>query len=157
MQMPDVHALRDRIESERSCGQVSLFVEQRPQKDFPNVFQLLDYFTGGHGFRRIGDKWREVTRDFAERTLVWLLSRDLAYRAPLMSPSLATELATEFLAWFRDDATFFTNYLVNRDETAVMNGLSPCTGTPITDATFDAGILVVDSALLGILWFADED
>lgn len=150
-------ALRERIQSQRWCGQVFLFIEDRPVKDFGNVLQLVDYFAGAHGFREIGDEWREVTRDFADRTLIRLLSRDLAYRAPLMATSVASELAKEFLAWFADDARFFTNYLVNWDETAVINGVSPYTCMPITDATFDAGILVVDSTLLGILWFADED
>ncbi len=157
MQMNDVQTLRERIEHARSCGEVFLFVDERPAEDARNEVQLVDAFVGQHGFSEIGDQWREVTRDFAERTLIRLLSFDLAYRAPLVPETLARQFAKRFLGWFRSDVTFLTNHLVNSDETAVISGLSSYRSMPITDATFDAGIVAIDSALLGILWFADED
>ena len=153
-----IEALRETILSERSCGEVFLFVDELAGETASTTGRPpLDEFVERHGFKGIGGNWHEVSRQFAEGTLVWILGRDLAYGASIMNPRRAEGLAREFLAFFDDHARFFTNYAVREDEKAVMDRRASYAWAPLTEATFDAGIVVVDARLMGMLWVADED
>ena len=97
-------------------------------------------------------KYSEVDLIRARELLTYILHRDLAYNAPIMSIERAAELAERFLSQFENEnARFFTNGV----------DYSPVSGiqsfSPVTDATFDTGILVIGRSRSGCLWVEDED
>ena len=157
MQADSARSLHETIQSERHYGEVYLVVEDSSKDASLSIPERITVFMRRCGLNDIGDRWREVGRGFAERTLEWVLSRDLAYSARLMSTSRAKTLTDEFLGLFEDDAKFFTNYISTCGEDTVLDGLTSHVSDSVTDATFDIGILVVGSTHVGILWVADED
>ncbi len=151
----DAQTLLKKAQSERSCGRVLVIAEELPSDKPQRIPAVVDAFTSRHGLRSLGDHWHEVSAKFADTTLTWLLTHDLAYSAPLMSENVARELAEQFLGWFRPDASFFANLVV--DDEDVIRSPNEYVSMPLTNATFDAGIVGVDSKHIGIFWFSDED
>jgi hypothetical protein len=111
---------------------------------------IVDGFVDELGFHPIGDLWNQIDREDAELVLTRLLNKGQAYDVAIMEESRARELATMFLSLFAANATFYTNGPVSR-------GKAPAGWHPITDATFDRGIVCVDSVRVGIAWMQDED
>ena len=84
--------------------------------------------------------YRAIDRTEARAVLVEVLHRDLAYRAELMTPARAAELADAFLEeTARPGARYFT------------------ADQPATAATFDRGVLVLADSGSACLWVEDED
>jgi hypothetical protein len=80
---------------------------------------------------------------------VLILYEDLAYHVELMPHTDAQLLAGAFVAQFEAPARYFTNG-------EFVNGtLSQF--TPMTEATFNTGIVVLGLSSAGILWVEDED
>lgn len=97
---------------------------------------------------------REVPRSEARSILVSLLRQDMAYRAELMPQAEAESFADQFLGNFSsDDARFITN-LDQPD-----NPARPFDGgySPMTQSTFDGGIIGIENSLVGCFWVEDED
>ncbi|NTX26099.1 hypothetical protein HT746_02880 [Burkholderia pyrrocinia] len=84
--------------------------------------------------------YRKIDESTARYFIAEVLHRDQAYRAELMTVAQAEQLTAEFLDQFGVQAQYFTN-----------NWCS------VTDATFDAGVLVIGALLSGCLWVEDED
>jgi hypothetical protein len=95
------------------------------------------------------DRWTDLDAGQALDAATRILHLDLAYSGPVMKVELAKGLAARFLECCGRGAVFFTN------------GALALTGTgawsPLTDATFDAGIVGVAPGRVGLLWVEDED
>lgn len=100
-------------------------------------------------FRKLGDKWKEVTETDARHILTRIIAFDLAYGLPDIDKPLADTIRDSFLALFDQHSRYFTN------GTFDSKGLTGW--TPLSDATFDSGVVVMDSASIGLLWVEDED
>jgi hypothetical protein len=92
--------------------------------------------------------WRLIQVDTAKAILTRILWKDLAYSRERMSLSTAKRLAADFLANFVPPMLYVTNG---------ENLESNYSYDPITDATFDGGVIVFDGAKVGMLWVMDED
>jgi hypothetical protein len=90
--------------------------------------------------------------------LAAVLARDLAYDRELMDESKARALADEFLRQFGPNARFFTNREFRRQAADASEWVQrTAEWDPVTRATFDTGVVVVDVDRAGLLWFEDED
>jgi hypothetical protein len=130
--------IADEIIRVRDCGVVHCGVSVVRHAD---ILQLAEEF-GLHGKR---EAFSEITATAARALIEQVLSRDLAYRAAVMSAERAAELAERFLPQFGDRAKYFSN--------------GSCHGgwIPVTDATFDTGVLIIGTDCSGCLWVEDED
>jgi hypothetical protein len=87
----------------------------------------------------------------ARKAIESVLRTTLAYDVDWVDGATAERVAESFVACFEPEAAFWTNgHLWRR------NGDSRA-WTPIASATLDTGVVGVDGALAGVLWFIDED
>jgi hypothetical protein len=96
------------------------------------------------------ETWTDLDRQGALEVLTRVLHADLAYDMPMMTIDMADALACRFLACCGDTAVFVTNGSL---------ALAPTGGawSPLTDATFDTGVIAVSARRVGMLWVEDED
>ena len=121
--------------------------DRRLQEAQPDARHAVDEYVRSLGFSAIGEQWIEIDRNRAEAILSHFLSHDMAYGTVLMPVERARKMAGDYLDLFGEDsASFFTN----REGRAG-------TWTPISQATFDTGIVALDEEGIGILWVEDED
>lgn len=138
----------------RDCGQVFMeYVDVPHGSAEPLVLDALAVRVGGSP---LGDDWRTVSRDDAEVLLVRVFARDLAMNAPIMPEEDARGFARRFLALFGASARFFTNTSM-LDEEEDVDATWTGSWKPLTSATFDTGIAVVDGARAGLCWVTDDD
>jgi hypothetical protein len=110
------------------CGILSL--------EFPNVSALAHAF----GLRSGEECYREIDETSAREAVLRLLHIDLAYDAEVMPKIQAEQLSARFFDQFGVGSRYFTN-----------------NWCPVTDATFDEGVLVTGPDLSGCFWVEDED
>ncbi len=95
----------------------------------------------------------------AARHLVWrVLHRDMAYNTEIMPDARAAELTDRFLAQFGPGTRYFTNgtwHLLPVAEAGTV--IAGASWDPVTDATFDTGVLAISPECSGCLWVMDED
>ncbi len=139
----------DRIKEKRDCGRVTCAIFHREQVLPRN--ERLNFL----GLRNLPDhQWIEVSHDEAKDLLIEFLTHDLAYRYEIMPATDAAELIDAYLKNFENNTRMLTNTtMFNRDS----DPAGSYQLTPLTDATFDAGILFEDGGVVGILWVEDED
>lgn len=114
--------------------------------------QSIDSFVGRYKLAGIGDAWVEVSQDVAQQHLAEVLHRGLAYNGELIPRQRAAELASAFLAMF-PGGRYFTN-----TEDAPYDAKQSSHGwDPITQATFDTGIVALRGNEIGMIWLEDED
>jgi hypothetical protein len=123
------------------------------------IYQAPDLLAREFGLRSEPNIYRQVDAETARHILRKLLHKDMAYGSELLPISEANALANEFIELFSNlDPRFYTNgnWQLPPKQTAshVWKGN---TWNPATDATFDAGILVLGNQLSGCAWFEDED
>jgi len=107
------------------------------------------------GLSDSADCYREIDALEAARVLEYVLHRDLAYNVEIMPLGLAIELTAEFIAQFSGlSARFFTNGDWGRP--LLTQGIGH-RWSPVTTATFDAGVVVVSTEKIGCVWCLDED
>ena len=158
---------RARVQTVRACGVVH--VAERTRADLSRVAvgeiailgnprSVADALARGLDFHALGRSWRELARPEAHAVLAAVLARDLAYDGELMDESEARAFADEFLRQFSVDAQFFTNGEFRR-QAADASEQAQCTAEwdPLTEATFDTGVVAVDVDRAGLFWFEDED
>nr|MDO8110603.1 hypothetical protein [Candidatus Sigynarchaeota archaeon] len=92
--------------------------------------------------------WRLIQIETAEAILTRILWKDLAYSQERMNFSTAKRLTVDFFNNFVPPML----YLTNGEKSA-----QGYTWDPITEATFDGGVIVFDGQKVGMLWVADED
>jgi hypothetical protein len=104
-------------------------------------------------------KYRRVAKGEAEQVLKRILHKDMAYNSEIMSAQSAAQLSGEFLRRFDDGtASFYTNI----DYSGEGRALGPSTWAgpdwkPVTEATFDAGVIAISQTEAACLWIEDED
>jgi hypothetical protein len=143
----DFNKLTQIINDRRKAGVVHIKMVTH-NDGIQNALSIVSSLVSSLGFKIDKAIWNEVDSAFAEAHLTSILNKDLAYEVEIMPKEEANRLAIEFLKNFSGDKKIFTN-LRPSPETHVWN--------PVTKATFDTGIIVVDSLKVGILWVEDED
>ncbi len=97
---------------------------------------------------------REITREQAHELVAALIECDLAFHAPRGTKWEAESLASTFLGMFpSEEARFFTNGELGLEHIAVKSGA----WSPMTNATFDTGVVAVEGSRVGVFWVEDED
>ncbi|WP_413191927.1 hypothetical protein [Pararobbsia alpina] len=84
--------------------------------------------------------YREIDESTARSIAAEVLHRDQAYSVEIMTPDRAERLTAKFFEQFGAQARYFTN-----------------NWCPVTDATFDVGVIVIGAMQSGCLWVEDED
>jgi hypothetical protein len=116
-----------------------------PHSKGRNDKQIIDSYVESLGMYPIGDNWVQINRETASKILIDVLHRDLAYGDEIMSIEDATHLMTAFLERFTNNPLYYTNIVLGRS------------WMPVTGATFDAGVVVSDDILIGLLWAEEQD
>jgi hypothetical protein len=99
---------------------------------------------------RSPDAWTELDPRSALEVATRVLHTDLAYDTPMMTIELAEALAGRFVACCGEGASFVTNGSLAQRGTGGA-------WSPLTEATFDTGIIGVSLTRIGMLWVQDED
>ncbi len=102
-------------------------------------------------------KYHEIDITSAKRLLEVVLSEDMAYNAEIMPADDAAELVSRFLDHFGEEGVhYYTNgeFLGPRDLNVSWRRV---VWNPMTEATFDTGVMVIGHHGSGCLWIEDED
>jgi hypothetical protein len=102
---------------------------------------------------RIKGNWKEIDKSMAKQILEYILSFDMAYDIELDSKPLADKLSNYFFNQFLSDTKYYTNGDFDND----FGFFRLRSWTPITNSTFDTGVLGIDKNKIGILWAEDND
>lgn len=157
--VPDARSdISAELQAARKTGQSFAWVGKRPPGPDGEViakylsspmwpFSPADYwqFTGAPG------QLRAISQAQATARLRNCLHRGMAYNVEVMNQETATRLATIFVGLLSADASWWTNTSHERDDGRL------AAFSPLTDATFDSGVIGVARDSLAIAWFADED
>lgn len=147
--------VRDRIMAARPRVHVELRSRAAIGAEQADDRAAADAMTSALGLRILGAQWVPIDAAQGYQVAYEILWHDLAYRASwMMDRKHAEALAGEFLGHFAPDARFLTNF-VSLDPTFEV--LNVAMVDPVTDATFNTGIVVVDRNSVGFLWASDED
>ncbi len=95
----------------------------------------------------------EIDEQWAVELLTWLFGHTLAYDVKLMPDAQAADFASRFLELLPARRRWFTN---GSDR---WTGWEPRPNPfdPLTDYTFDTGLVVVADRRAWVAWFTDED
>jgi hypothetical protein len=155
----DLHTYGNYIATRRNDAGLVCDVSDCQQFLRGSPSEILDIYVAFLGLKPISDDWLEINQREADNLLISILSRDLAYNAPAGDEQSATVLARRFLHRFDPDARYFTNGTIalphqqRRPAThVIISGYSP-----LTEATFDTGVVALDTHQIGIIWVWDED
>ncbi len=138
----------------RSAGLVHCDIQIRFDPTGDCSVNRVDDYIAGLGHKRIDKQWIELKITDAERLLTTLLHKDMAHRCESMPIDLVLATIRLFFDQFSETAKFFTNAEWHPDKAGV---LSIQTWNPITNATFDSGIVACDNHQIGMIWIEDED
>ncbi len=152
----NVQEVCDAIARQRKYGQLTCAVGERTAPVDPRDYRaVVDEFVTTFGFTGLGDEWIEVGIDAAKTLVRRILFKDLAYSIAMMSDDEAALLTERFFGLFNGSVRCFTNG--NLVVPAADPAEVPGSWTPITEATFDAGVVCLGGSRIGILWVEDED
>jgi hypothetical protein len=102
-----------------------------------------------------GETILEVDRPTALVILTGLLLKDMAYGIQLMAPNEANSIADDFFSYFPEDGSrYYTNGRWDNYFVGMSSGYS---FVPMTEQTFDGGVIVISEKIAGCIWFEDED
>jgi hypothetical protein len=147
-----------RVRAARSCGVLHLYGRERTPEEQPaDSRAMIDGYVTELGFESPGENWCALSRAQALLIAAKVLERDLAYTSEVMPEAVARAFAEEFAAHFDDCAEFFTNATFEDHLARVAPGDSVSSWSPITEATFDTGVIAVDEHRVGLIWVEDED
>ncbi len=151
----EIAEIRTEIISKRQAGEVIIEIKEMA---FPKSAiklkprrEIIDLLMKALNYSPLGQQWKEINREEAQKILLLILTKDLAYNTNLMSLSDAKQLLLRFLSFFKADCQFFTNASFNNKYSRIKSWNS------ITQATFDTGVVIVNTNRIGILWVEDED
>lgn len=92
-----------------------------------------------------------LDRIAARAAIARALTTTLAYSSSWVEAARAESVGDAFVACFAPEATFRTN------GDLLIGEIGSAAWDPLTSATFDTGVVALDSATAGILWVVDED
>lgn len=153
-----VAELIESIRRERRYGVVTCAVEEgmAPGSSMTQALDAIDALVARHGLKGIGQDWVEVPYADAVAHLTAVLHRDMAYYSEIMPRGRAGELAERFLGLFAG-GRFFTNSEDGPRQQPPPSLPWSWGSSPLTDATFDTGVVAVAAGRTGQLWVEDED
>jgi len=146
---PAFQELRELALSKRQTGILTIAYEpvETVEQSSGNI---ADSFVESLGFKPLGKAWRQIERANANAIIEHILFQDLAYQYPQMEEKTAAFIAENFLALFsHHSCRCYTNGSINEQN---MLGWDP-----ISNSTFDHGIVAFDDKNIGIVWAEDED
>lgn len=138
------------MKAKRDAGYVTCEIGCR--KHSSNLHDV-NHFVKHHGYHGLDDQWNAVNEQTARNLITYILSKDLAYENSLSSEPIAFELCDYFFHCFTDDPVYDTN----ADVDVQSGGVRLSSWSPITQATFDAGLVVIDKKKIDMIWVEDED
>ena len=94
----------------------------------------------------LGERWIDISGQEAQILVEDFLYLDLAYNMPGMMVDEAPALAARFMTFTGAPRTCLTNIRSRRE-----------TWHPLSNATFDAGVVCIDAEQVVFLWVEDED
>ena len=151
----EIAELREEIISKRESGEVLLETKKlipSGNYDDENLMALVDSFVMQLGFSGIGDRWKHINRESAQKILNFILNKNLAYSSEeSITVTDAESIADRFMNLFKDNSQFFTNAIFNHNYSGLTEWDS------IAESTFDTGVVIVSNERIGILWVQDED
>ena len=153
-----IDSLTNEILSRRGRGGTTCVIKDRQAKDEGRekpVTVEVDSFLSELGFIGLGEKWDRISTRVGKAIAQRILQSDLAYNAPIMPETDSVWLAECFFSWFDQDACCFTNG--NAVLPLALPQEVPGASNPISQATFDSGVVCIDAHRIGILWVEDED
>jgi hypothetical protein len=104
----------------------------------------------------VRDTLEEIgTREHAVKILTRLIHQGMAYDSEIIPEKEAAQLAEIFISHFGNEARYYSNSPWKLNVLSQKNELS--SWDPLTEATFDSGIIIVGKSSIGIAWFEDED
>lgn len=151
------------IQTKRRCGRVSIQILDRSySKDWEEeLFEKIkkDFLSQEMSLEDFKKNLDKVTRNIASQIIISLLHKDMAYEAKIMKMSEAKEFANHFFSFFDKDALYYSNSDWNKNKYSKDEKFKFGLGAynPLTDSTFDSGVIICDSKKIGIAWFQDED
>jgi hypothetical protein len=163
---PWIEELRSDVGQRRSAGVVLFAIKKHGFMgrlgDAELVQKVVDAFVAEMGCTGLSTNWLEIDRPEAHWVLTHVLWADLAYSAAIMTRDEAMTLAGRFQWFFMDTIYEGCRYYTNSTWTHRMVPLPDPTDCldgswPITDASFDAGVIIVSPERIGMLWVKDED
>lgn len=149
--MKDFSSIKEKILRLRDCGVTHCVLDSRTDNDSQK--SLLE-FGKKIGFSIKSENLQNIEREQALNILKLVLKEDLAYSSQIMPDEQARELARDFCDQFQKSAKFFTNGSLKESSSGKM---SLSSWNPITKATFDTGVFIIDEKSIGCLWVEDED
>lgn len=142
--------IADELVSARNRGRVRCGFSALGQ---PSVATLAAEF----GLQADASRYQEIGGDAACRLVFLALNQDLAHCTEILPVERAVYLAEHFVdAFDHEDTRFYTNgnLYEGPDDEVTWSGAS---WNPMTEATFDTGILVIGPLASGVFWVEDED
>jgi hypothetical protein len=141
--------LRDEVLQHRTVGRVH--VEFRRLLDAPaaSASAIASAFVKSLAWQA-PEQWTSLDASGALEVVTRTLALDLAYETPVMTIDQAQKLARRFVQCLGDGAVFLTNGMLALAGTARQ-------WSPLTNATFDTGVVGVSESRIGLLWVEDED
>lgn len=143
------------IPQRRAAGLTTCAIVSISEPDAESA--IADRVVQAHGFRALGDHWIAISAADAHAIAATLLHRDLASSSEIMPLADASALATNFFDLVPEPHSYFTNGDWESTFDSA-NALATLRGwDPISDTTFDSGIVCVGDGSAAILWVQDED
>ena len=142
--------INEEICASRNCGVVrcGLSLSSTTVPELAREFGLRDDLSS----------YKEIDEETARRLVRLILHQDMAYHSDVMPAARAAELADRFLGQFAAGARFFTNGNFYEERKKISDSAwSGPSWNPVTEATFDTGLLVLATGWHGCLWIEDED
>lgn len=142
---------------ERSTfGVVHVHVLRREDKgnsgDAPDMQVFLNELVSSLKFFTPEGPWQALDASTGRQVMTQILHRGLSYNAERMVLSDAESIVSRILRLCGEPSQKFTNAFWEGETVLKLGGWSP-----ITAATFDAGVITVGDPLVGMVWVEDED
>lgn len=149
--MNDFSATKEKILRLRNCGIVHISFMNRAKKDpLESLLELGKKI----GLSIQNKHLKSIEKGLAMDILNLVLKQDLAYSSPIMPSEQADVLTRSFCDQFEKNSKFFTNGSFEKN---ISGELALVSWDPITEATFDTGVFIIDEMSMGCLWVEDED
>ena len=156
---PD-HILTHEIADLRKFGKITARMQALADLGLPEISgadDAINAFLFRCGFATT--VFNEIDRKLADAITRTILFQSLAYQSSVTEINGAVSISQQFLAAFVEPVRYFTNAIFDAEyEPQIRCELVTLKSwNPISDSTFDTGVICLDATHIGILWAEDED
>jgi hypothetical protein len=149
----ELHHLRREILSATDHGQIVIeFADGAPITQLSEARQMADAMIALVNLPMLGPHWHQIDRARAAVILAAVLHWDLETFRARMPEEIAADLASKILAHFPDDAYCLTN--VRPSANLAQSPHRWASGSETEE--LDAGVSIVSTELIGLLWVQDR-